>query len=94
MTDDESRAANQVSQQVLRVADMLRRYADQIEAEGGRGINNARQRKHEWSSYGWAAGAVLQELAALQGNLDLGNLVQAATDADAARIKKDMEAGE
>lgn len=69
----------------------LREVADQLEREAARGIENAAARTHDWSTYGYVAGQFVHTLANGVNNVSLSNMIDAAADADVARVEKNLK---
>jgi hypothetical protein len=88
--DWEVSARARLERVVADAVDRIRQSADQIEREAKRNIRNAAkdERDLEFQTYVRAAGQVVHEVQTLAFNLPLENLIDAATDAERARIER------
>lgn len=86
MTTIEESARARLERAVAAAVRQLRATADQIEREAARNIENAVNRTHDFSTYGHVAGQVAHTIAWNTANANISNVIDAATDADAARI--------
>jgi len=89
--DWESMARARLEHVVAGSVARLRATADQLEREAARGIRDAAEGRHEWSSYGRVAGQFVHELVNGVNNTNLSNLIETAADADAARLAADVD---
>lgn len=87
MTSLEESARARLERAISATVRQLRATADQIEREAARNIENAANRTHDFSTYGYAAGQVAHAIAWGAANANISNVIDAATDADAARIE-------
>jgi hypothetical protein len=87
--DWEGAARGRLEKNVADTVTRIRMYADQIEREAKRGIESAAgDRPLEFTSYLYAAGRVVHEVQTMVFNLQLTNIIDAAADAEAARIER------
>lgn len=91
-TDMEEIERGNMERTLAGVIGQLRSVADRIEAEAKRGISDAAAGTHEWSTYSRVAGQVINTLAWGTANAHLQRLIETAAEADAAKIRKDLEA--
>lgn len=84
--DWEAAARKRLETTVASAVKRLRDTADQIEREAARNIETIGQ--FEWSTYGRVAGQLVHEVVSGVSNANLANVIDAASDADAARIEK------
>jgi hypothetical protein len=86
--DWETMSVKRLEGTVANVVAQLRRLADRIEQEAVANIENARTRKTEYSTYGRVAGQVIHEISWGVANLNLSNVIDAASDAASAQQEK------
>lgn len=92
MTRDwEASARERLERVVTDAVERIRQSADQIEREAKRNIRNAAkdERGLEFQTYVRVAGQVVHEVQTLAFNLPLENLIDAAADAEKARMEKE-----
>jgi hypothetical protein len=87
-TDMEEIERGHMERSLAGVIAQLRRVADQIEAESKRGIADAAEGSYEWSTYSRVAAQAVHTLTWGVANANLQRLLETASEADAARIKK------
>lgn len=83
--DWETSAVSRLERTVASVVDQLRRLADRIETEAAPNIENARIRRTDYSTYGRVAERVVHEVSWGVANLNLSNVIDAASDAALAQ---------
>lgn len=83
----EKRAAQRLSRNLDRVVKQLRELADGVERDGARNLERAISSNEDYT-YGNVAAQVFHTVSWALANLNLGNLVDAATDADRGRFEK------
>jgi hypothetical protein len=86
--DWETAAAARLEHTVASVAAQLHKLADRITEEAAGNIENARIKRTEYSTYGRVAERVVHEVTWGLANLNLANVIDAASDAQAAQAEK------
>lgn len=86
---EEQRQAAYIKRQAARIAQSLREAADEIEREVGRDVDRALTRDSSFgtATYATAASRAVSQLGWKWANFNLGQLVDAAGDADETRIE-------
>lgn len=86
--DWEKDAARRLQRVVDSLVRQVRDTADQIEREGKRDIEAAASGATQYATYGRVAGQALHELHMLVANVSASTIIDAAYDADSARLEK------
>jgi hypothetical protein len=90
--DWEASAARRLQHTIDGLVSRMRDTANQIEREAKYNITAAAKGETEYATYARAAGQALHELHTLVFNVNAANIIDAAHDADAARLEKQTPA--